>query len=471
MTTNATTQTIATPCKSYSKQMAYLTLPRTLMGGTPAMRKAEKTFLPQEPNESSTAYNNRLARTILYNGFGKAVRSLTGKILEKGVKLDDDTPEQISELCEYIDTSGRDLERFIHDVVEDAMVVGRSHVLVDFPPKPVDGVLTLEQERELGLRPYWVHVTADNLIYWRLSKGQLVEIRIKEVSEDEKPQIRVITTTEWQLWQQSGQVVNGQSQWAMVDGGPNTLGVVPLATFYTRREGEMVSRPPLEDLAYKNLEHWQSSSDQRHILHIARVPILFGQGFDEDGDVTIGPNQLVKGPRDSDLKYVEHSGAAINAGKEDLMRIEDQMAILAMEPVLNSRTGNQTATGRAIDSAEAQSSIKLIAGDIEDATDLCLGFTAMWLGLPKDQAGGVEIECDFSLLTQDASGLIELGKARALGDISRDAYLNEFKRRGILSAEYDIDSDKELTDEEGMEMMKRQMELQGNIDQTVDQGV
>jgi hypothetical protein len=32
--------------------------------------------------------------------------------------------------------------------------------------------------------------------------------------------------------------------------------------------------PPLLDLAYLNVKHWQSQSDQDNILHIARVPIL-----------------------------------------------------------------------------------------------------------------------------------------------------------------------------------------------------
>lgn len=425
--------TINTPCESYNTQSQYWELPRTLMGGTPAMRKAGKKYLPQEPAESEAAYLNRLNRSSLYNGFFKAVNGLTGKILENGIKLDESIPESIKELLEYVDESGRSIERFIHDVVVDAMEVGRSHVLVDHPPRP-EGTVSRADEIAAGLRPYWIHIKAENLIWWKLDKGKLVEIRIRELAEDGKTQqIRVITPTSWQIHQEVGQL----KEWQVVNEGVNTLGEVPLATFYTRRIMEMVSRPPLEDLAFKNCEHWQSSSDQRHILHVARVPILFGTGFDEESQVVIGPNQLVKAPQGSELKYVEHSGAAIKVGQEDIQRIEEQMAILAMEPVLQSRTGTQTATARAIDSAEAQAAIKLTTSDIEDATEICIGYTAMWLGIPKEQAAGVEIKCDFSLLSQDSAGLVELGKARALGDISREGYLKEFKRRGILSEDYD----------------------------------
>lgn len=441
-------QTINSPCSSYMSQSKYWPVCRALIEGTPGMRAAKKTYLPQEPKESDAAYENRLNRSTLYNAFSKAVNSLSGKILENGVKIEESTPQEIKDILEYVDESGRDVERFIHDVVIDAMIIGRSHVLVEFPVRPV-GVVSKDDEKKAGLLPYWVHVKAEDLIYWKLKKGQLTEIRIRELNPtDETQQIRRLTPTDWEIWQQK----DGKKEFELIDKGINTLGEIPLATFYTRRLAEMVTRPPLEDLAYKNVEHWQSSSDQRHILHVARVPILFSTGFDDDDEVVIGPNQLISGPSGSDLKYVEHTGAGIAAGQEDLKSIEAQMAILAMEPILQSKSGNQTATARAMDGADAQAAIKLTTSDIEDAADLCLGFTAKWLGMTPEQAGGLEIQCDFSLLTQDSAGLIELGKARALGDISREGYLKEFKRRGILSEEFDIKADKARVDKENEEL-------------------
>ena len=53
---------------------------------------------------------------------------------------------------------------------------------------------------------------------------------------------------------------------------------------------------------------------------MARVPILFGRNLKvgEDG-IEIGPNRLILGEGDgADLKYVEHGGAAIEAGRQDL---------------------------------------------------------------------------------------------------------------------------------------------------------
>src|SRR5690606_24069096 len=92
-------------------------------------------------------------------------------------------------------------------------------------------------------------------------------------------------STSWQLFEKSD-----SGEWIKIDSGVVSINRIPLRTYYTRREGFMIGYPFLEGMAWKNLEHWQSASDQRHILHVARVPILFGSGLteedlkDEDGN-------------------------------------------------------------------------------------------------------------------------------------------------------------------------------------------
>ena len=429
--------TVGMPCAAYTRQSEHWHLPRTLLGGTSAMRKAGEKYLPMESAESESAYKSRLARTTLFNAFSKAVRSLNGKIFEKGVILTGASPDMV-ELMECVDESGRDLERFLHDVADDAMAMGHTHILVDFPVNPDPERMTKEKEKQLGLRPWWVHVKVEDLFWWKLdSRGKLDEIRMYD-TKDGKKAIRIITKTEWAVVVESSAA---NAPWELHSQGTNSLGVVPLVSLYTRRTAELESKPPLDDLAHKNVEHWQSSSDQRNILHVARVPILFGSGFNTQESLVIGANQLITGPTGSTLAYVEHSGKAIQAGADDLKKIEEQMAILSMEPVLQTRSGNQTATARALDTAEAQSSLSLVATDFEDSVELAMTLTAMWLGVPESACGSVSIECDFTLAHQDSASLQELGKARTNNDISRSAYVAELKRRGILAGAYDPDAD------------------------------
>ena len=151
----------------------------------------------------------------------------------------------------------------------------------------------------------------------------------------------------------------------------------------------MTAHPPLMDLAWLNLAHWQSASDQRHILHVARVPILFGRNLTlpEDG-LALGPNRIVTGEGESaDLRFVEHSGAAIAAGRQDLIDLEDRMAVMGLDLMTRrGGTGSTTATARAIDAAENSTSLLGLIHAVEEGLTTAFGYMADWLGVPRDDA-------------------------------------------------------------------------------------
>src|SRR3546814_6971269 len=84
-------------------------------------------------------------------------------------------------------------------------------------------------------------------------------------------QIRVLEPGRWSLWRRADAVRD--RPWRRHAGGetsfgPPGFGTLPLVTVYAERTGYLTARPPLLDLAWLNLAHWQSSSDQRHILHV-----------------------------------------------------------------------------------------------------------------------------------------------------------------------------------------------------------
>jgi hypothetical protein len=103
----------------------------------------------------------------------------------------------------------------------------------------------------------------------------------------------------------------------------------------------MAGAPALQDLADLNVAHWQSQSDQRNILHVARVPILFGAGIPDDVEgqpgfkVSAGSFTRATDPA-AKLMFVEHSGAAIGAGDADLKNLEFQMQAMGLQ--LSSRS-------------------------------------------------------------------------------------------------------------------------------------
>lgn len=448
---------VNTPCAAYEEMVAASALPRTLMGGTPAMREAGRLYLPQEPSESSDAYQVRLARSFLFNQYGKTVSDLGGRLFRTGAQTAD-LPAELEPIMGDIDLTGRDLTRFARDLFSDGVHAGVTYLLVEYPTLPEEETVddttgevkqprprSIAEEKQAGLRPYWVHIKQVNLIGWRseIINGmeRLTQVRIRETVEEEDglwdvksvPQVRVLEIGRWAEYRQ-----DESEEWVIHAQGTTTLDFIPLIPIYTNRTGFMTGRPLLENLAELNLCHWQSSSDQRHILHVARCPILFGAGFSEDsGRMEIGPTVMVKNSNaEAKLTFVEHTGKAIEAGANDLKELEAQMKVCAMEPLM-PKSGGQTATAKAIDTAEAACLLQTIANDLEDCLELALIYSMALLGQTLDTAGTVEFDCNFSATLGQQADLDALNKARANRDISRKTYQKELKRRDVLSEDFD----------------------------------
>jgi hypothetical protein len=204
----------------------------------------------------------------------------------------------------------------------------------------------------------------------------------------------------------------------------------------------MECKPPLMGLAELNKVHWQSDADQRHILTVGRFPILAcsGAGKDPQDPITIGPNKILY-IQDAQGRYyyVEHTGAAIEAGRKDMQDLEARMANYGAE-FLKVKPGTQTATEKSIDTSEATSELQTMVALFVDAMAVALSYTADWLGLGRD-GGTVEINTEWSAMADNnGNDLTVLREARAKKDISQAQYLTQLKERGILSESFDVEA-------------------------------
>jgi hypothetical protein len=455
------------PCLAYNQMIGDWSTVRDLWGGTTQMRRAGTKHLPQEPAESTAAYQIRLQRSVLFNAFRRTVKLLAGKPFSKEVELGQDVPADVKTWCDDIDNAGRDLSTFARDWFEDALAAGISHVLVDYPPPPKDVAgqprkLTAADDRALQRRPYWCHIEAEKLIGWKSQRvgglDTLTQIRIRETvtepsseyNDREVQQVLVMYQDRWERWRLKE---NSENEWERVAAGPNTLGKIALVSVYTGRTGFMTAEPPMMDLAHLNLSHWRSSSDQEHILHVARVPLLFGKNLGApvapDGrqqgqqTVEIGPDRMIVGPDNSDLKYVEHSGAAIGAGRTSLQDIEDQMVVMGLELQIRNRPNVQTATQKVIDTKESDSELHGMARNLEAAIESAFNLTAEWAGISQ-KGGTASVNRDFGISSRDATEAATLLAAKQAGEISRATLYAEWQRRGVLSEAFDPKAEEDL---------------------------
>lgn len=185
---------------------------------------------------------------------------------------------------------------------------------------------TKAAEDAAGVRPYLVHIKPGQVLGWRTMKGsngaevlamlcfmECVEQPDGEFGTASVEQIRVLIPGAWATYRKG--VGQQKDEWLLREQGGTSLSFIPLVTFYNKRTGFMTATPPLIDLADLSIKHWQSSSDQDSILHTARVPILAISGMSDDDKVEIGAKSYLRLPHGATAAYVEHTGAAIEAGR------------------------------------------------------------------------------------------------------------------------------------------------------------
>lgn len=444
-----------------------------LLGGTRAMRDAAETYLPRHEGETQRQYFERLNVNTLYNMFEETLGSLTGRVFAGPVQLSDDVPEVLQELAENMDGQGTDITIFARRWFRTGLAKAFAHVLVDFPslPKAEDGTeMTRTAADEIGLRPYAKVLTPECVLFLGTEIIDGVEVcteaRILETVVERDgwlevciPQIRVLRPGSWQLFRL---VEKKKDTWQLTDEGTTSLDRVPLVTFYAgERCGPQEAKPPLIDLAYLNVAHWQSTSDQRVATTVARFPMLAGAGTaapgatpeeDPNGSPTVGPKQFMETSKpDAKFYFVEHTGKALESGRNDLQDLEQQMAAYGAE-FLRKKPGSTTATERALDSAENSSDLEAMALVFRDSLENVMQLMAEWMKL--DDGGSVVLQTDFTEApSNEAPALDTLNKARAQRDLTRKTYLSELKRRNILSDEVDIEAeDSAAQDETNLEM-------------------
>ncbi len=419
---------------------------RTLRGGTKAMRAAGKEYLPAETAESDESYKARLKRSVLFNGTKRAIEANAAKPFVRPVSVSSATAGQDALVSSYeknLDGKGAGATALARKALQEVLWDGAAYLVVDAP--------------KAGGRAYCYVVKGCDILGYSFDEDdRLVYLRILEKSvvvvgydEAELQKVR-----EWKVeggqayWRLHQQSEPGKDEFIIVqDWTAFAVAEIPLIPIFADNvpSGELFCPPPFIDLAYLNLQHWQESSDQSNILHVARVPILFGSGLDQDATIKIGVEHAILGSQGSDLKFVEHTGAAIGAGRQSLQDIELRMQIYGYEMLAN-RGAAETATGRSLQANENNSQIAAIAQSLQDALKKAFWFLGKF-NLISELQVDVSVCTDYGV-TITVEELNALSTARQMGDLSHDDYLKELKRRGILRADFDISANDDRLQQE-----------------------
>jgi len=217
-----------------------------------------------------------------------------------------------------------------------------------------------------------------------------------------------------------------------------------LVTFYSKRTGLMRGKPLLMELAHLNIKHWQSQSDQDNILHVARVPLLAvigpSQAHDQNGNplpfkLVVGAGAATVLPQNSDMKFVEHTGKAIDAGRQSLQDLIDEMRMAGAKLLRKDQAGTKTATQAQEDASQETSPLMRMANHFADCVAQILQLMADYRGLPE--GGHVEIKGNFDVDYAPETSIPSLITMTNAGLLSKETLFSEMQRRGVISDELD----------------------------------
>ncbi|MEK9809964.1 MAG: DUF4055 domain-containing protein, partial [Candidatus Nanopelagicales bacterium] len=300
-----------------------ITFMRTVYGGTGSVREAGTNLLPQHPAEDDEDYDRRLNRAVLYNATKRTVSGMVGMMFRKEPQWETDPPPRTAEESLNIDMLGHDIGVYARDLATQAVLDGHVWVLVDYP-EVTSAPMSAAEERERGLRPYWVTIRAEDAInvQWDTVGGQpvlrLFAFRTTRTQpsgafgEDTIEVVRVLRPGSCEDW------VRTESGWELEETKTVTLPFVPVAFVPANEVAPFESEPPLLDLAYENIDHYQIRSDHRHAAMFAStpMPVFFGMSPE---DIDCGVNRAVFiGDPEASAQILESSGASLASTRQDL---------------------------------------------------------------------------------------------------------------------------------------------------------
>lgn len=408
-----------------------------LLGGEPAMKAAGDTFLPPAYMEDDDVYRARLAGSTLLNGYKKTVQLMTGHVFKKGFHVSDDMPDDVKQYMGDLTGTGESASIVARKSFQFGLGRGVAVAMVDAPAVG-KAKLSKKMEAELGIRPFVRMINPDDVLGGIVEDGKILQVRVAETKTVKEglygtkrvKMVRVIEPGQWRLYREDAKAGK------YVEDSTGTFSVtdrVPLSFFIPgKRISPLYGKLPLADLAYLNLAHWRSQSDQNNILHHMRVPFIASRGYDLKEMVREARLMINSNTEWAQMGYVEiKGGGGVDAGLKDIESIERRMALYGLQQLLPQAPGNATATEKVITTTETNSALSMWASEFEFFINDLMGLFGKFLGVEvpacitvdKDYTlGGVSTE----LLTAYYSSL----DGRVM---SRRLVFEELQRRGAVN--------------------------------------
>jgi hypothetical protein len=463
---------------------------RALMAGTEAMREGGEIYLPRMEAESDAAYAARLNGAALFNAFARTVKACAGLVNQKEPQLGDDMPARLVAMWENVDRSGTHGAVMVSLLTLSGLTDGFAGIFVDYPRADDPSVnlslasaavmpgreLSTDDETKLGLGPYFVRFRADDVIkaVYQVVSGirRLILLVLREASDRRVGSFGIETVLRYRVYRDDGKAVTYElwERMARTQSVPlqitqpvamTNVKAIPWSPFIA---GDVVdqneTRPPLNDLADLNIEHFQVKTNIRNLESLALVPTMVRVGATPDAEgkyppIVLGPRTSIEAPAvqgvATPIYWLSPNVTVLEPSNKSLANIEQQMGAAGLAFLNPELRRAETAEAKRIDASVQNASLVSLARALQDCIETAFMFAGQYINEP---AGSVTINTDFEEVVMDPTMIAQLVAARQSGNLSIETFLALLEKGRVLDDGFDIEGEKKRILEENVNTLK-----------------
>jgi hypothetical protein len=451
------------PCKAHNRNKKRWDYVRDCIEGEDQVKSRRETYLPRLSGQSDEAYTAYLKKANFFGATGRAADGLHGDVFAKPPVHVGNPPEEFIKMTEDVDLMGTSLDQFASDIIWDDMQTNWGGILVDYS-RNADAVSRAQAE-QAGYSAYLKWYPAETLINWKYGlvdgKTKLVKVVLEEPYTEDNPQdeyeeveyikYRVLTFDEdgnyiQYLYDSKAGLEAFETIYPKIGG--KALREIP---FYTC-PGRQPEKSMLLDLAFENIHNYQQSGDYENGKHYTSIPTPIAVGVsppvDENGKpkpVSIGGTEFIFFQNDSgnpvEVKYLEFTGAGIEAMEKGIQASDQRMAILGAHIISGEKKGVETAEAARIHRAGENGVLSSFVRNISDQITKAMRLKAVWDGISEEvmKEWHYVLNTDYDMRREDAQILSVMLQGRQSGDIPKISMFRTLQNIELIPEDWDFD--------------------------------
>lgn len=461
--------------RAYDARLEQWETMRDASAGEDAVKDAGETYLPKLGGQDKDEYHAYKSRASYHNATGRTIDGLSGMVFRKPPTVEH--PNAMQPVMDDVTLGGLNFQGFSEITVDETLKVGRVGIMVDFPRVETGGITQAQAER-MNLRPFLSLYKAESIIDWRVgqvgNKTVLTHVRLRETvqepvdefSEEDIDQIRVLKlfrdddegneqiAYHQEIWRLI-ETEKGKKEWVLVDTivperNRKALDFIPFIFIGPRDTTPEVDKPPLIDLAWKNLDHYRMDADYKHHLHfMAAAPTRWGTGLGAE-EINqgmfneAGPTAFL-GSENAEAKFgiSEPMGNGLSDQRQALNDAEQQMASLGAKMLAPEKRMAEAAETAAIHRQGEISVLSSLAQSVSIGLTRALSIARDWMGLSDEVV--VKLNTDYLPAAMPADVMKTYLEMLQGGAISQATFLEALIEGERIRAD--------ITPEEEMERM------------------